>query len=378
MKDLPMIPTDDSLFGSVSKSRLDSGQVLDFSIPLNPLGPSKRVERKVVKGLSAAFRHADALGAELIRTLAQFHGLSEEEILLGAGATEFIHGIPRALSFRRVLMVTPIFREYERALEQTVCAPKVRIDYFEAREEDGFEVDVNGLISSLTLGYDALYLSNPGFPTGILTSQEDLLRVLAQTESQRTWFILDETSLDFVEEQSLKRRIRSSSHFLILRTFSNFFSIPGMRVGYLLGNREAIQKCRAVLPPRTINTLAQIAALESLQDQTHIRRTQEWMPKERERLAQALRAIPGFVPYPGTANFLLVQLLPFLGIDGGELRELLLRQEILVDDCRSYPSLAPYFVFIAMRTRRENNLLIKALRQIVGSLPVSSNPSQTS
>jgi len=328
-----------------------------------------------VKDLSEAFRRPEAQGAELIQALGPFHGLAKEEILLGAGATELVYGIPRALSFKRALIVTPVPGEFEWALETAACGRGIQVDYFEAREEDGFEVDVNGLISSLNLGYDALYLSNPGFPTGILTPQEDLLRVLAQTERHQTWFILDETSLDFLEEQSLKKNIRSSSRLLILRTFSNFFAIPGLRVGYLLGNQETIIKIRNILPPRTVNSLGQIAALECLRDQAHIRRTKEWMPKERERLSQALRAIPGFVPYPGTANFLLVQLLPFLGVEAAKLRELLLRQEILIDDCRSYSPLIPYFFFLTVRTRRENNLLIKALKEIVGKLPDSSEPS---
>ncbi len=348
-------------------------RILDFSIPVNPLGPSKRAERKVIKGFSAALRYPEARGGDLIAALARFHGLSEEEILIGAGATELIHGLPRALPIRRALMVTPISSGYERALEAAGQDPKPQIDYFEAREEDGFEVDAPGLISSLTHGYDALYLSNPGFPTGILTSKGDLLRILAQTERLGTWFILDEAAIDFIEEQSLKEMVNSSPRLVILRSFSNFFSIPGLRVGYLLASREAVRDLRNALPPRTVNALGQIAASEVLQDRAHIRRTKEWMPKERERLAQSLRSIPGFVPYPGTANFLLVQLLPFLGIDGGALREELLKEEIRIGDCRSYRPLVPYFISVAVRTRQENNILIKALRKIVGNLPIPRN-----
>ena len=356
---------------------LKPAKILDFSIPVNPLGPSKKAERKLKTGLSAALRYPDPRGGDLIKTLAQFHGISEEEILLGAGAIEFLHGIPRALSLRRALMVTPISAEHERALETMGPPQKPQIDYFETREEDGFELDVNGLISALTLGYDALYLSNPGFPTGILTSKEDLFRVLAQTERHQTWFILDETSIDFVEEQSLKERVNTSSRLLILRSFSNFFAIPGLQVGYLLGNREAIQKVRNAVPPLTVHALGEIAAAESLRDPVHIRRTKEWVPKERERLAQGLRSIPGFVPYPGAANFLFVQLLPLLGIDGKDLSEELLRQEMRIDDCRSYRLLGPDFVSIALRTRRENNLLLKALRRIVANLPSLPNASQS-
>jgi threonine-phosphate decarboxylase len=344
-------------------------EVRDFSIPVNPLGPSKRAERKMVKNLSAALRFSEAPDRDLSETLARFHGLSAEEILLGAGATEFVRFLPRALLVRRALMVTPISGKYEKALEAIGHDLQTQIDYFEAQEEDGFEVDVNGLISSLTHGYDALYLSNPGFPTGILTAKKDLDRVLAQTERHRTWFVLDETAIDFAEEDSLKDRVKTSSRLLILRSFSNFFAIPGLRVGYLLGNREAIQKIRDPFPSRTVNALGQLAAAESLRDQAYIRRTREWVPKEMGRFAQSLRSIPGFVPYPAAADFILVQLLPFLGVDGGLLGEELLKQGVRIGDCGAHRLLASYFIFIALRSRRENNLLIKTLRKVTGDLP---------
>jgi threonine-phosphate decarboxylase len=364
-----MIPPATFLCAPPPQGGLKPEKILDFSIPVNPLGPSKRVERRLKTHLPAALGDPDPRGGNLIKALAQYHGLSEEEILPGAGATALIHSIPRAFSVRRVLMVPPLAAEYERALETAARGPKPQIDYLEAREEDGFEVDVNGLISSLTLGYDALFLSNPGFPTGNLISKEDLVRVLAQTERHHAWFVLDETSLDFLEEQSLKERIPSCSRLVILRSFSNFFALPGLRVGYLLGSREAVQEIRKIHPPRTVNALGQIAAAESLQDQTHIRRTKDWMPGERERLAQGLRSIPGFVPYPGGANFLLVQLLPFLGIDGKALREGLLHGGFRIGDCGPYRPLGPDFIFLAVRTRRENNLLLKALSRLVANLP---------
>jgi threonine-phosphate decarboxylase len=351
------------------------GEVLDFSIPVNPLGPSKKAERKMVKDLSAVFRFPEAPAGDLIETLARFHGLSAEEILLGAGATEIIHFLPRALSIRRALVVAPISGEYERALEAAVRDPGPHIDYFEAREEDGFEVDVNGLISSLSRGYDALYLANPGFPTGILTAKEDLLRVADQTERHRTWFVLDETAIDFVEEESLKERVREASRLLILRSFSNFFALPGLRIGYLLGNRRAIREFGDQFCSRTVNVLGQLAAAESLRDEAYIRRTKEWIPKEKGRFAQTLQSVPGFVPYPAAANFILVQLLPFLKIDGRGLCEALLKQGIRVDDCRSHRLLVPYFVSIALRTRRENSLLIKTLRKVIGDLPAFQGAS---
>jgi len=107
---------------------------------------------------------------------------SREQILAGAGSTEFIYSIPRVLKIRRALIVTPAFSEYEKALEIATEEPSRTIHYFETDERDGFELSTGGLRFALTQGYDALYLCNPNNPTGILTPREELVPILAQAE----------------------------------------------------------------------------------------------------------------------------------------------------------------------------------------------------
>ena len=70
-----MGPNDESPCELAPQPGLKPEKILDFSIPVNPLGPSKRAERKVIKGFSAAFRYPEARGGDLIKTLAQFHGI---------------------------------------------------------------------------------------------------------------------------------------------------------------------------------------------------------------------------------------------------------------------------------------------------------------
>jgi len=370
-----IFPDAEDIFDIAREYGLTPDQILDFSAAINPLGLSKRVEKKLKNNLPVVLRYPDSHCLDLAQTLAQFHGLAEDQILPGGGETEFIYAIPRVFFMPRVLVVTPTFRAYERALEAANQRGERRIDFFETREEDGFEVDANGLVSTLTIGYDALYLSNPGFPTGILTGKEDLLRILAQTERQNTWFILDERSIDFIEENSLKEMINTCPHLIVLRSMAEFFALPGLQVGYAITNREVVNRLREGKEPWMVNALAQMAAIEALNDKAYIRRAREWMPGERGRLIQGLRSIPGFVPYPGSVNYLFIQLLPFLGFTAGELREKLISQGILVRDCRHFHHLGPYFLQIAVRTRQENNLLIKALRRIVQSIPMSGESS---
>jgi threonine-phosphate decarboxylase len=343
---------------------LDPNEIIDFSTSINPLGFSKKAEKKIKESFSAILRYPDTHCSELSRALAQFHGLEEDQILAGAGSTEFIYAIPRVLKMQRVLVVTLAFSEYENALESCPATADCSVHYFETREEDGFELDVEGLLFTLTRGYDALYLCNPNNPTGILTEKEELKKILAQTERERVSFILDEGFIDFEEEESLKKEAATSSRLILLRSLTKFFALPGLRVGYMISNPEVIEKFWQIREPWTVNALAQIAAVESLRDTGYRSRTNQFIPPEWDHLIQGLRAIPGFIPYPGAANYLLVQLHPSLNLTAAELREKLLLQGILIRDCNSFHHIGPYFFRVAVRSRRENRLLLKALRRV--------------
>ena len=257
------------IYGIARRHNLEPGAILDFSASINPLGPSPRAKKKIRKrSTSAVLHYPDPDCFELRRAVAQFHGIAEDLILPGAGSTEFIYSIPRALKIRKALIVTPAFSEYEAGLESS--GESCEIHFLETAERDGFELNVEGLILALTQGYDALYLCNPNNPTGILTERKDLLRILARTEREKTWFILDEAFIDFLPEESLVDVASASSRLLILRTLANFFALPGLRAGYLVSNPEMVQHLSRMQPPWPVNAIAQVAAAESLRDESFI------------------------------------------------------------------------------------------------------------
>ena len=359
-----------NIYEMAERHGLDPAQIIDFSASINPLGLSPRAKKKIVKdGLAAILHYPDSRCSRLRKTLAEFHHAPETCFLAGAGSTEFIYSLPRYLNLKSVLLVTPAFSEYENALEST--GGEGQIHFFETREEDGFELDVGGLLLTLTQGYDALYLCNPNNPTGILTERRDLLRVLARAEEEKVWFILDEAFIDFVPRESLLLEAPRSSRLIILRSLTKFYALPGLRAGYLVSNPEVVGYFARNQEPWSVNALAQLVAAESLLDKAYAERTLEFIRRERENLTHDLRSIPGFIPYPSSANYLLVQLHPSLNLTAGELRERLTPRGILIRDCGSFHHLGPYFFRIAVRSRKENLTLLKALRQIHKEIIIS-------
>lgn len=347
-------------------------KLIDFSASINPLGLSKRAEKKIKTNLAAILHYPDEESFLLRKALAEYHDLPEENILIGAGSTEFIYALPRVLKIRRALIVTPTFSEYENALE-SCDGEKIEIHYFETTEEDGFEISVGGLISALSRGYDVLYLCNPNNPTGVLTEREELLKILQMTEREKVWFIIDEAFIDFVEKETLIKEVLSSQKLIIMRSLTKFFALPGLRVGYLIAPPQLIQEFKKKREPWRVNVLAQIAAIESLQDKNYIQKTKELIEEEKKRLIQGLRAIPGFIPYPGKANFLLVQIHPHICMTSTELKDMLITEGILIRDCRTFHHLGPFFFRVAIRSPRENNRLLKALQKIQKKIFLKGN-----
>ena len=352
----------DNVHEIARQSGLSPEKIIDFSASINPLGISKRAVKKLKASLPAVLHYPDPQYSALTRALAEFHELEEGQILAGAGSTEFIYAIPRVLQVQSALVVTPAFSEYEKSLESS--NPACKVHYFETKEEDGFELCVESLLFALTQGYDALYLANPSNPAGILTEKNELRKILRQAEREKVWLILDEAFIDFQEEESLKGETGPSSRLIVLRSLTNFFALPGLRVGYMISSPEVIQEFRQSQEPWTVNALAQLAAIESLRDKSYIARTKQFIELERDRLTHDLRSIPGFIPYPGAANYLLVQLHPSLNLTAAELREKLIPHGILIRACHSFHHIGPYFFRVAVRSRKEDRLLLKALRQV--------------
>jgi threonine-phosphate decarboxylase len=353
----------ENIYEVAARQGLDPLKIIDFSASINPLGLSPKARKRILKeGLAAVLHYPDTQCCELRQALAEYHRIPEDRILPGAGSTEFVYSIPRILELNRVLLVTPACSEYENTLEIRERTP--RVYFFETREEDGFELTVEGLLLALTQEYDALYLCNPNNPTGILTEKKDLLRVLARAERENTWFILDEAFIDFVPEESLLREAAFSSRIIILRSLTHFFAMPGLPVGYVVCNPEVIRRFEEEKKPWAVNALAQIAAVESLRDKSYVDRTLAYIREEREYLTLGLQGIPGFIPYPGSANYLLVQLHPSLNLTAAELREKLIPRGHLIRDCQSFHHLGPFFFRVAVRTRKENQALLRSLRQV--------------
>ena len=331
--------------------------LVDFSANINPLGFPAGIPGAIERALADLVHYPDRRCFELRRDLARYLGLLPEEILVGNGSTELIFLLVRALQPARALIVAPAFSVYQEALE----AARVPYDFHLTTEANRFT------LTELpeAPGAELVFLANPASPSGALMDPERLLSWLKAWDAAGVWVALDEAFIDFVEESSLKASLRQFPRLLILRSFTKFFAIPGLRLGHLLAAPELITRLAAMQEPWSVSTLAQAVGRACLQDQDYMARTRSLVAEARQNLYQGLQALPGLTPFPGEANYLLVKLdLP--GWTAPRLRESLLPRGIIIRDASNFKGLDERYVRVAVRRHEDNDRLLAALAASLG------------
>jgi threonine-phosphate decarboxylase len=171
-------------------------------------------------------------------------------------------------------------------------------------------------------------------------------------------FLPDEKSHTFIWKAVKDKRI------IVLRSFTKFFALPGLRIGYLVAHKDLIKRLKQIQPPWSVNSIAQHLARILLNDRDYIEKTRRVINEEREFLFNKLAALKGLKPYPSVANFFLVNVIDSR-LDSSILTGRLIQKGILIRDCSNFRNLNNRFIRIAVRSHKEDLSLIKALREVI-------------
>ncbi len=333
---------------------VELAELLDFSANINPLGFPPGLAFAVQEAMREIVHYPDRRSLKLRAALAAHHRLTPEEILVGNGSTELIYLAARALRPRRGLIVTPAFSEYEHALDLA----GVPVAFHPTAEAHHFTLQE---VPELQAG-DLVFLAHPASPSGVLLDPDLFLRLAARVEAVGAYLLLDEAFVDFVEAASLKRQLGRFPRLLILRSFTKFFGMPGMRLGFLLAAPDLVARLSGAQEPWSVNTMAQAMGVACLADQEYMSRTRSLIARELDFLLPRLAALPGLSPFPSVVNYLLVKLTR-PGITAAALRQRLLAHRIVIRDASNFRGLDARFFRLAVRRREENERLLAALSQ---------------
>ena len=231
---------------------LPAAQLLDFSANINPLGPPEWLRSLISAHVGDLAHYPDPDCTELVEALARENNLAKEQILVGNGATELLHLLPRALEVSRALIPVPSYADYEDA----ALLAGLEVQHLALDETNQFVLDFSAL-AALLKPAQLVLLGQPNNPTG-RTLDPDRLRQLAE-EFPQTFFVVDESFIAFADDSRTLRSDRPVN-VIIVESLTKAFAIPGLRLGYLIADAGIVAKVRRLLPNWTVNTLAQYIA----------------------------------------------------------------------------------------------------------------------
>ncbi|MBC7294492.1 MAG: histidinol-phosphate transaminase, partial [Thermoleophilia bacterium] len=267
-----------------------------------PQGPFPEVVAALKTALDDLNRYPDGRCSGLRRLIAERLTVPEECLVFGNGSCEVLMLLGHAFlgPDRGVVFPHPSFVMY-RAIAVAQGAP------YTAVALPGLDYDVKAMLEAIDSQTSLVIICNPNNPTGSYLEPPQV-RAFLERVPDDVVVVLDEAYREFVDPQPAEdsaRWISKHRNLVVVRTFSKIYGLAGLRVGYAIADPQIVEALDKLRQPFNVDSLAQLAALESLRHPERLRERQRHVARERARVAAAL-ADMGIGYHPSQANFLLV------------------------------------------------------------------------
>lgn len=342
-------PLSARIFGGVTKVK-----PVDFRSGANPLGPSNKAKTVLRKLVRRVGDFTPDPASTLRRSIARKESVAVENVVIGNGSTHILDALLTLLKPGTATIPKPVSPRYEEMLmDHGVALKPLRFD-----PPQDFAVDPDELIEGLTES-DLAILPHPHDMTGAVVPDEDLARITEEVDRCGKAMVLDEGSIDYTGVVSPIGRVVASRGVVILRTFSTFYGLGGLRVGYAIGPASLIREVASAIKPYHMNILGPQAALASLRDKGFRRRTLLFIEGEKAYLREKLSRIDGVKCYVSTGNLVIAR----IGTRGHGVNRAFLSGGLLVDDF--VDDRGDLYIKVPVRSRRLNALFVRTLARVV-------------
>lgn len=331
----------------------DPRAVIKLDSNENAFGPSPRVLAALADIRTWQFY----FGQDDVREqLAKYAKVAPENLVITNGGDESIDLVLRAVleNGDGVIDAPPSFEMYRIS----TIANRGRVVDVPRRED--FSLDTDALLRACEDAAEggspikAICLASPNNPDGTLLPRADLRRILGTGKL----LMLDEAYFEYANESAVKLQ-KEYPNLVIIRTFSKWAGLAGLRVGYVIAAPEFVNALHKLRAPYNVNWAGLVAAMESLNDAAYLLENVRATIAERERMCAAFAGLGWLEPIPSRTNFLLIRV---RGREPQAVKHALAQRGILIRAFRS-PRLKDY-IRISIGTPEQNEAVLGALREI--------------
>jgi histidinol-phosphate aminotransferase len=271
----------------------------------NPYPPLPGVVEAVQAGVATMNRYPDMGSSALYAALSEKFGVPVDDLSVATGSVGLIYQLVQAFCDPgdEVVFAWRSFEAYPIAVTAAGAVP-VKVPVL----ADGRH-DLDAMAAAVTDRTKVVLVCTPNNPTGPAVTQAELDAFLAKVPSHVV-VVVDEAYVEFVRMDDAVDGVatyRRHDNVVLTRTFSKAYGLAGFRVGYAVAPPEIAGALRAVSLPFGVSTIAQAAAIASLERQDELLERVEALVAERARVVAGLRDVGWAVP-DAQGNFVWFEL----------------------------------------------------------------------
>lgn len=291
--------------------------------------------------------YPEVLAESLGEVIAEHHTINNQQVLINSGTTESIYLIAQAFSEKTSSIVTPTFAEYEDA-----CRMNDHTVTYLPWPTNGDELP--------TITTDLLFICNPNNPTG--ASFHELEKWIQLYP--KTLFVVDEAFIEFtLTLTSAIELTKTYNNLIVMRSMTKAYSIPGLRLGYLISNEAIVQRLKKYKQPWTVNSMALEAGKYIFNHFSACQPPVLQLLEDKHAFTELLKENPNLEVFESDTHFFLVR---DKRQTASELKKWLLETHgLLIRDASNFHGLDSHSFRLATLHHSNNQLLVKCLQYTI-------------
>lgn len=330
----------------------------DFSYLVNPYFPCEKMTDEIRSNFTALLSQYPS-GMEVnVMLAAQNFGVRKEHIAIGNGAAELIRELTGTFT-GRLGIITPTFEEYHHRFSGELVA-------FTSIKDD-FTYSVQDIITFYEKNpVEQIILINPDNPSGNYIPQNDVIRLIEWCRQRKIKLVIDESFIDFADDNEnlevtfIKENILAMyDQMYVVKSISKSYGVPGIRLGVVAsGNESVIAGLKKAVPIWNINSYAEFFMQVLPKYRKDYMKSLIKIRDARAEFQKGLNQCSGITAFPSQANYIMCEV---YGYSAKEITAELLEENVLVKDLTGKINNGRQYLRIAVRTRKENDRLLKIL-----------------
>ena len=286
---------------ATEKERYRAAGIILLNGNENAYGPSAAARKAMTEAAGSSNRYPDDQVAALKKQVAEFWGVGMENILFGAGSSEFLGLVSLLASSNKGTIITgePSYRVWNGQAESFGLGFK-RIPVAADKT-----LNLAGMTSAIDVNTKMMYVCNPNNPLGTYV-EDRLLRNFVNECSKKCMVLIDEAYTEFADLPSLKDLAVKDPNIVVAKTFSKIYGLAGARIGYVIAHPDTIKKLAAFQPwpDANISAVTVAAASAALKDQAFVKDCKEKIAQARELCYKTFKEL-SLEYIPSHTNFIL-------------------------------------------------------------------------